>query len=265
MTDREIIQFLTLDKKKMEKALRESERRLQKAPEGTVFAHRHGKGYQFYMLEIPGNKKRIYLPASERAKAAALMQKRYDHRIVTEANRQLSVINRFLKGFKPDPFKDIYRSLSEIRREMIEPYEISDEEYIARWQACEYQGKEFRDDMPEQYTSKGERVRSKSEVMIADALAQAGIPYRYEYPLELDGIIYYPDFTILRVSDLQEMRWEHFGMMEDSEYSREAIRKIRTYERNGMFPGINMIYTMESETWPLNMAVIRRTIEAYLK
>ena len=53
-------------------------------------------------------------------------------------------------------------------------------------------------------------------------------------------------------------------MMEDPEYCREAMRKIRTYERNGMLPGINMIYTMESETWPLNMAVIRRTIAAYL-
>ena len=264
MTDAEIIQFLTLEKVKMETARKESERRLKKAPEGTVFAQKHGKGYQFYILETPGDKKRIYLPASERAKAAALMQKRYDHRIVAEANQQLSVINRFLKSFKPDPFKEIYKSLSEIRREMIAPYEISDEEYITRWQTCVYQGKEFRDDIPEQYTSKGERVRSKSEVMIADALAQAGIPYRYEYPLELEGITYYPDFQILRVSDLQEMHWEHFGMMEDPEYSREAMRKIRTYERNGMLPGINMIYTMESETWPLNMAVIRRTIAAYL-
>lgn len=264
MTDAEIIQFLTMEKIKMEKALRESESRLKKAPEGTVYAQKHGKGYQFYMLEMPGNKKRIYLPVSERAQVAALMQKRYDQKIVVEVNRQLSVINHFLKGFKPNPFKKIYHSLSEIRREMIVPYEISDEEYIARWKACEYQGKAFRDDIPEQYTSKGERVRSKSEVMIADALAQAGIPYRYEHPLELEGITYYPDFQILRISDLQEMHWEHFGMMEDPEYSKEAMRKIRTYERNGMLPGINMIYTMESETWPLNMAVIRQTIEAYL-
>ena len=44
---------------------------------------------------------------------------------------------------------------------------------------------------------KGEKVRSKSEVNIANMLHEKGIPYRYEEELQLrNGKIVSPDFTI---------------------------------------------------------------------
>ncbi len=39
-------------------------------------------------------------------------------------------------------------------------------------------------------------VRSKSEVIIANALAAKGVDYAYERPLTIDGVTKYPDFTI---------------------------------------------------------------------
>ena len=66
------------------------------------------------------------------------------------------------------------------------------------------------------YTSKGERVRSKSEVIIADVLNREGVPYRYEYPIYIKGIgKIYPDFTVLNIGIRKEMIWDHFGMMDD--------------------------------------------------
>ena len=40
-------------------------------------------------------------------------------------------------------------------------------------------------DAPLLETSRGERVRSKSEVIIADTLDRLKIPYRYEFPHQL--------------------------------------------------------------------------------
>lgn len=52
-----------------------------------------------------------------------------------------------------------------------------------------------------------ERVRSKSEVIIADILNQEGIPYRYECPLQLKGWgKVYPDFTVLSERERPERR-----------------------------------------------------------
>ena len=49
----------------------------------------------------------------------------------------------------------------------------------------------------------GTMVRSKSEMIIANILIMAGIPYVYEYPYNLGGIDYYMDFTILSILDYE--------------------------------------------------------------
>ncbi|MBQ9321830.1 MAG: hypothetical protein IJ239_05705, partial [Eubacterium sp.] len=70
--------------------------------------------------------------------------------------------------------------------------------YIRNWLDIQYPKKGFSEEGPEFYTSKGERVRSKSEVIIADTLARMGVPYRYEFPIRFSGTgTFHPDFTVL--------------------------------------------------------------------
>jgi hypothetical protein len=58
-------------------------------------------------------------------------------------------------------------------------------------------------------TKRGEMVRSKSEVIIANMLFDADINYLYEEPLQLkDGSIRSPDFTISKNG--KTFYWEHF-------------------------------------------------------
>src|SRR3546814_13492106 len=74
-------------------------------------------------------------------------------------------------------------------------------------------------------------VRSKSEVIIANLLHQAGIPFTYEEPLYAeDGSFFLPDFT-LRVGG-EKYFWEHWGMMSDEGYSAHRKKKKAWYEIN---------------------------------
>ena len=142
----------------------------------------------------------------------------------------------------------------------------TESQFVESWGSVEYEGKGFRMDLPELYTAKGERVRSKSEVMIADLLNKEAIPYRYEYPLYLKGFdLVYPDFTVLNVKKRKEIYWEHFGMMDDSEYVEKAMKKITVYAQNGIFPGINLIVTFETRKTPLNQKMAMLVIKEYLK
>ena len=81
-----------------------------------------------------------------------------------------------------------------------------------------------------------ERVRSKSEVIIADTLARHGVPYRYEYPLKLksgrDGAFrtIHPDFLCLNVRTRAEFYWEHFGLMDDPDYLERTLAFIRLFK-----------------------------------
>ena len=117
--------------------------------------------------------------------------------------------------------------------------------------------KGFTEDAPEFYTAKGEQVRSKSEILIADTLYRKNIPYCYERPLEFPGAgRIHPDFTILRRSDRKEVYWEHLGMMDDPEYAANALMRIDLYERNGIFPGDRLILTHETGRQPLRTRLI---------
>ena len=224
---------------------------------------KYKKGYQYYLRTNPSDTIGVYIPVSERSKAIELIQKGYDSKIVKAAKKQQMIIDRFLKGYDPDRLKKVYSSLSEARKKDIAAMEISDFDYIREWQSVEYTAKPFAEGIPEHYTCKGERVRSKSEVMIADALSRAKVPYRYESELNLHGIVIHPDFTILRIEDRKEIYWEHLGMMDDPDYCYNALQRLRLYEENGLYPGIDVIVTMETTRLPINQAVIKKMIKIF--
>ena len=107
---------------------------------------------------------------------------------------------------------------------------------------------------------RGERVRSKSEQLIADRLYVNGIPYKYECPITLDGITFHPDFTILRLSDRKEIYYEHLGRMDDPNYAEENVYKLNTYARNGLIMGNNLYATFETRNQPLDVSIVELLI-----
>ena len=129
----------------------------------------------------------------------------------------------------------------------------------------EYKGKEFQEGVPIILTEKGERVRSKSEKIMADYFFRNGIEYKYECPLYLKrtGIIY-PDFTFLSEKTGDEIYWEHCGKVDEPLYARSMIRKINAYEDNGIFSGERLILTYETEQTILNTGKIEQLAKRYL-
>jgi hypothetical protein len=75
-------------------------------------------------------------------------------------------------------------------------------------------------------TSKGLAVRSKSELIIAEALTNSGISFEYEKPLTLGGQTRYPDFTIEDEISGRTIYWEHLGMLERLDYRRSWEKKL---------------------------------------
>ena len=52
--------------------------------------------------------------------------------------------------------------------------------------------------------------------------------------------------------------------MDDSEYAKAAIKKIKTYEDNGIYFGENLILTFETETSVLSTKDIERNVTRFL-
>lgn len=97
-------------------------------------------------------------------------------------------------------------------------------------------GDTFLEDRLIHRTSRGEAVRSKSEVIIANLLHAKGIDYHYEHPLELGGLIKYPDFTIEDDAAGITYYWEHCGLLHDAAYRRRWEEKLQWYREQGILP-----------------------------
>lgn len=91
-------------------------------------------------------------------------------------------------------------------------------------------------------TEKGDKVRSKSEVIIANTLFNKQISYEYEKQLITpDNQKMSPDFTI----DLNGKTYylEHVGMLNNEQYSKRWLEKRKLYEE---FYKENLLITYES-------------------
>jgi ATP-dependent exoDNAse (exonuclease V) alpha subunit len=85
-------------------------------------------------------------------------------------------------------------------------------------------------------TERGELVRSKSELVIADKLHARKVDYVYEGDLVIEGRTLVPDFIIRNEDSGQVFYWEHLGMLDDPGYRRRWARKLETYKLGGILP-----------------------------
>jgi len=81
-------------------------------------------------------------------------------------------------------------------------------------------------------TSSGIHVRSKSEVIVYEALISHGLDVRYEETLRGKDLSQRsPDFTVRHNGKV--WYWEHLGMLEDAGYREKWELKQQWYKNNG--------------------------------
>lgn len=132
-----------------------------------------------------------------------------------------------------------------------------------QWMTAEYPRLEQYADQKTHTAPDGTKMRSKSEVSIATALLDAGIAYRYECALDLNGTVIYPDFTILDEQNNCVRFWEHFGLMDNAQYAANAAIKVSSMVKCGYLPGRNLILTGETKDHPFESEDARRAVEFY--
>lgn len=110
-------------------------------------------------------------------------------------------------------------------------------------------------------TIRGELVRSKSELVIANYLHSIGLPYMYERELRgsVDQDRLRPDFSF--VDDAGDLIvWEHLGMLDRPDYAAGWDWKRAWYLRNGFELDKNLFTT--SEIGGLDMRGVEATARA---
>ncbi len=244
------------------------DKRLAKAPEGTLRITKSGNKPQYMLCKdgtLQSKRTGKYIRKSEMELVKKLAQKAYDKKISRLVENRIKQLQKLSDEYRDDEILKIYESLGDARKELVVPVEPTWEQIVDNWKEIPYEGKPFSVDVPEIYSKRGERVRSKSEKIIADTFFDMGIEYKYECPILLKGYgTVYPDFTIMSRKTGKEIYWEHEGRMDDPKYAESAVRKIDSYMKNGIIPGDNLILTYETSTFVLNDYSIEMMIERYI-
>jgi len=262
----ERIKNALLEKKSnLERMETKIKKKLLKAPEGTLILSKSNGKTQYYHKTNDTGRRGRYIPEKQMELAKALAQKDYDTKMLAAIVQDKKMIEEAYKKISDLKCINTYHNLSDERRRLVDAHILTDEEYIEEWLNEKYEGKSFGLDTPMHITEKGERVRSKTEKMIADKLYTMNIPYRYECPLLLKGYgKVYPDFTLLRMYDRREVYYEHFGMMDNPQYVQNMISKINEYTNNGIYLGKNLFVTFETMQQPLNLKNVEKMLKELL-
>lgn len=247
----------------LERLINEKKFALKHAPEGRLRISLQGKNKRpHYYHVVDENINGEYIPLENEKLVKALAQKSYDEKVLKIAKKQMAQLEQFNRRYQSNAIEGVWNGM--FRGDLIIPAILSDDLYARRWSSVSFEGLFFDDNTPVLLTSDGRRVRSKSELIIAETLINMNIPFRYEYPKMLGKVQVHPDFTCLNVRTRKEFVWEHFGMMDVPEYACNMVKKISLYQRHGFFVGINFIHTMETEKSPIKPEMVKHCIEDYL-
>ena len=248
---------------------------LKKMPEGSLRVSTSNGCVQYYYRASSSDVCGTYIPKKNFKLAKKLAQKEYDFSLVETLQKELQFLTKILAFYKKSYSKNslaatVLHKFTKEKIALINPIRLSEKNFSKLWSSVQYKGKSFSQNQPELFTAKGERVRSKSEIIIADTLHRLKIPYRYEFPIELKNEsgklkTFHPDFICLNLKTRQEFLWEHFGMMDEADYASSSLRKLRIYEKNGIFPGKNLIITMETSDLPISAKQIERIASQFLE
>ena len=176
-----------------------------------------------------------------------------------DVKREIADKNAALIADIKDKFRDI--TAAEIVALMQEKYPKLDSSDImiavtelensgrapSQWALSDYVHSDYKPEEKIHTTSRGLKVRSKSELIICEIFYKYGIEFRYEEVMYINGKRISPDFDIRRRSDGKIFYWEHCGMMDDPKYRKRYFEKRDLYDFCRIMPWDNLIYTYDRD------------------
>lgn len=243
----------------MKTSEQKAQNQLQKSPDGKLRICEVNGFVRYYHIITPGDRVGIYLKNDQLDLARSLAQKDYLARLLKSIRKEIKAIETFLSNYPEPSPEEVYSNLISSRKALVTPLLGDDEAYAKWWQSQPYAENPTFPEDKKFATKRGDLVRSKTEAMIADAYYEMGIPYKYDYPIEIGkGKYRYMDFVMLDVRTGRLIYHEHLGLMDDPSYLHKNMVKLDEYRGLGIFTGKNLILTTETEDHPLNMNLFRK-------
>lgn len=248
-----------LQQKQLQQKLTDIQKQLQQLPEGKLICTRCGNRTKWYRSD--GHTK-TYIPKDQKPYASQLAIRRYLLEKQKEYQTNLDALAYYFRhdSYNSGKAEQLLTYDSAYHSLLAEHFQPVSQE-LQTWESSPYNKNKNYPEQLKHKTCKNEFMRSKSEAMIAMSLYVQKIPYRYECELKLGSITLFPDFTIRHPETGEIFYWEHFGMMDKSEYVKNASDKISLYMKYGIYPNDKLLVSYETQKQPLSTEQIQRLLQ----
>ena len=234
---------------------------LEGMPDGKLVHAKAADGERYYVEVRDGERPSRRGITRRPDLVATFARKEYLRKALAVIDHDVRTLERAVRRYKRFDPEEVVGSLSSAYRDLpldafyhplVDAVALSldatDEQRIASHAAWGAEAPGPSDYLPEGRTlrtSRGEHMRSKAEVLIAETLYSYGIPFRYEQELEAGGATFHPDFTFEGAGG-KKFYLEFCGMMDDPAYVEGHKRKRSAYEAAGIAEWDNIIYLYAS-------------------
>lgn len=249
--------------------------RLAKAPPGSLnFQKNKSNGQFLHVYSDNGNIIRHGIN-HDHSLQRALAQKEFMRRALKVLEPNVATLKKAIEGIVPFDVDEILGSMTKGYAKLPEDYFFDrdllaidlhlDGEREARirrheeWGDREFYQNTKHEEYKRHTTSWGERVRSKSEMLILERIHHFEVQVHYEQVRHIGDVMVAPDFTF-EGKNGQPFYWEHIGMLDHDEYARSNYNKLKLYYYAGITPGDNLILSFERHG-VLDMGMIDAIIE----
>ena len=254
-------EYMLKENEKIEQKTKLIQAQLAKLPEGQLYCSSSGKYTKWF---LSNGQEQIYIPKKQRNLAEQLALKKYLTLQLKNLQHEKNAIDFYLRHHDKDADQKEFSLLnSPAYNELLSPFYKTISQELFEWSNSPYEKNENHPETLKHKAVSGGYVRSKSEEMIDMVLYKNKIPFRYECALRFGETLLYPDFTIRHPKTGGIFYWEHFGLMDDANYSKNTFSKLQTYTSHGIVPTIQLITTYETKEHPLNIETVEKIVKDY--
>lgn len=232
-------------------------------------SYRRKEGKTYYQRQTPEGRK--YLGTGENEIVKSIKKAKYISCELDMINADIKLLTKLLKDYRMISDEAIDRQLPKVYRlQSLDYYENlpdAGKEWMRRKEAEKAEYGPWHPEGLIHTVSNGIKVRTKSEMAIAEILLRNGIPFVYELPHVLkNGKIVHTDFTILSTIDYKtEILLEHEGSMADPGYRDKHAWRVENYYLSGYVPNVNIFFTYDGMNGSVDGESIQRIVDGWLR
>lgn len=239
--------------------------KLADAPPGELRSYKNTRrGKEKYVRYFYNSNGRKYLKNDDLFKSVQYAQNTFLKCKLVDLESKRNRLKEFIdKEQKYAESAEKYANSNDDIKSLLNGCQLLWDDEIAAWANEPYEKADFFPEHLQYETDKGDMVRSRAEMTIANFLYEAKIPYRYEPKIVIGGEVEYPDFLILDPITKELFILEYLGLLKIDAYDVKNRNKLIRYIKNGYIPSLNLILISESENIPFDASYVRDILRHY--